>query len=97
VEGTEERPFIETPEESDYDPEAHGLQCFLNNERPCDATCMSYTTEPSESPTLNDQQKHCVVIVALERLGRYGGAVAKAVIETKADVVRAIQAMPKGG
>jgi len=91
--------YVEPPEELDDDPERNGLNCFLNDVRVCGSDCMAYTTFASESPYLNDQQKHCSAIVGIERLGRYAGGILSLLKNDKADAGRAKKAPPdpKGG
>lgn len=96
----EETPYIEPPEELDDDAEKNGLICFMNPDRSCGADCMAYTTFASESPYLNDQQKHCVAIVGVERLGRYAGGLLSLFKKSEADARRASKTTPpdpKGG
>lgn len=62
------------PEESEGTP-TNGLMCFLNDKRECGADCMAFTAEPNESPNLSMQQRNCVLLVAVERLGRYHGGI----------------------
>ena len=68
--------YIEQPDEKD-DDSRNGLMCFLSVDRECGSDCMAFTTTPAESPVLNTQQKNCAALVALERVGRYGGIVVK--------------------
>lgn len=82
-------PYIEPPDELDDDHEKNGLNCFLNDTRVCGPDCMAYTTAASESPYLNDQQKHCVAIVGIERLGRYAGGILSTIKKSDADAKRA--------
>jgi hypothetical protein len=56
--------------ESVPDDETSGLVCFMNSERPCGPDCMAYMSRPSDSP-LDPQQRHCVVLVGVERLSRH--------------------------
>lgn len=86
--GEDEVPYIEEPDELDDDHESNGLICFLDPERVCGADCMAYTTMPSESPYLNDQQKHCMLIVSAERLSRYAGGALSLMRNSKADTAR---------
>ena len=90
-----ERPFLEMPDEQEI--QADDLLCWLNPDRICGADCQAYTTLPAESNILNEQQKHCVLLVALERLGRYSGAIARLLKEAKGDLDRAMQSLPRGG
>jgi hypothetical protein len=97
-----DEPLIHQPDMKDND-RRNGLQCFLNMERECGPDCMSYTTKPSESPDLNSQQRNCVLIVGLERLGRHTGILAKRVSDAvkhteteSADRKRAEQKPPRG-
>jgi hypothetical protein len=84
----DEVPHIEVPDELDDDHERNGLVCFMNMDRQCGADCMAYTTHPSESKYLNDQQGHCVAIVGVERLGRYVGGVLSLLSKKNADDAR---------
>lgn len=96
----DDTPYIEPPEELDDDPEKNGLTCFLNETRVCGPDCMAYTTFQSESPYLNAQQKHCVAVVGIERLGRYAGGLLSLLKKSEADAKRAARTTPpdpKGG
>lgn len=97
----DDTPFIDPPDQLDDDPERNGLACFLNADRVCGADCMAYTTMPSESPYLNDQQKHCVVIVGAERLGRHTGGLLsflrKGKQDAERDMAKHLVPDPKGG
>lgn len=86
--------FIHPPNAMDDDPEKNGLVCFLNMDRPCGPDCMAYTTKPSESPDLNNQQRNCVFIVGVERLGRHSGIIAKLIRDGQADAQRRQQKPP---
>lgn len=70
----------EAPEQAavpDQKPDAaDGLMCFLNADRVCGVDCMAYTTAPEQSP-LSVQQRHCVLIVGVERLARHVAVGAK--------------------
>lgn len=90
--------YIHSPDELE-DDDTHGLVCFLSHERPCGADCMAFITQPSESPALNEQQKCCIALVSLERLGRYSGGLLKMVNNFIADVERGTPSPkdPKGG
>lgn len=79
--------YIHPPDVMEDDPR-NGLVCFLDGRRPCGPDCMAWTTAPSESRDLNDQQKHCTVIVSIDRLGRHSGVVAKTMVNAKADAGR---------
>lgn len=76
----------------DEDPERvtqeNGLFCFLNSARPCSSECMAYTVHPAESQSLGDQQKNCVLIVGVERLGRFSGAIMTLLKNKAADEAR---------
>ena len=85
---TEDTPYIEPPDEMDDDHERNGLICFMNEERQCGADCMAYSTQPSESPYLGPQQKHCTLIVAVERLGRHTGGLLSLMKKSNADAQR---------
>jgi hypothetical protein len=89
-------PYIEAPDVLD-DHERNGLICFLSGARQCGADCMAYTTQSAESNVLNEQQKHCIALVSLERLGRHSGLVVKTWRDIWADIQRMTQTMPKGG
>lgn len=68
----EGNPYVERPDRID-DTVENGLVCFFNMDRPCGPDCMAYTTTPSESVGMNLQQKHCIALVSVERLGRFSG------------------------
>jgi hypothetical protein len=57
-------------DEMESSPAENGLFCFIDHTRPCGADCMAYTTNPSESPVLNIQQKNCSLLVTADRLSR---------------------------
>jgi hypothetical protein len=42
----------------------------MNNDRQCGPDCMAYLSKPPDSP-LDLQQRHCVVLVGVERLSRH--------------------------
>ena len=51
-----------------------GLYCFLSETRPCGPECMAYVLRPMDKAgELNDQQRHCSVLVSTDRLGRFMG------------------------
>lgn len=81
-------PYITPPETLD-DNVRNGLICFMDMDRQCGADCMAYQTLPSESVYLNDDQKHCTLLVAAERLGRYSGGILKHLKDVAADSRRA--------
>lgn len=89
-----DRPYIEPPDEKDDDPH-NGLYCFINSDRECGAACMAYTTIGAESPSLNDQQKNCAVLVALERSGRFSGVLVKMIGNFLSDNSRRNQPAPQ--
>lgn len=89
----ESDPYVELPDEIDDDV-SNGLMCFINMDRQCGHDCMAYTTQGSESPTLNDQQKNCVIVVGLERLGRYSGGLLKVVKNQIEDETRHRKSKP---
>lgn len=90
-----DRPFIDSPNELDDDPR-NGLICFLNMDRQCGPDCMAYTTFGSEAPQLNEQQKHCTIIVSVERVARFSGGLLSIVRRTTADAKRAGGQAPPG-
>lgn len=71
----EDDPDFKVTEE---EPKKNGLFCFMDPARECGADCMSFLTEPAESPLLNKQQQNCVILVSIERLGRYASGTARA-------------------
>lgn len=71
-----DEPLIHQPDLKDDDPR-NGLMCFLNADRECGPECMAYTTMPAEAVHLDVQQKHCVLLVGVNRLGRHTGVMAK--------------------
>lgn len=98
----EVEPFIHSPDEIDDDPK-NGLMCFLNDVRQCGPECMAFTTSPAESPMFNQQQKHCTLLVSMDRLGRHTGIAAKILSDMTAkqrtilaDQARAQQKPPVG-
>lgn len=95
IENDDDAPeFIDSPDELDDDPELNGLTCFLNSDRVCGPDCMSYSTFASESPMLNDEQKHCTLLVAAERLGRYSGIIIKTLRNEQQDRARSSEESP---
>lgn len=51
--------------------EPTGLYCFLNDRRPCDATCMAYIAPP-EGPDYDNQQfANCLLLVNAHRCGKH--------------------------
>lgn len=63
----------EQVEDVEMRTEASTLYCFLDGNRSCGPSCMSYTTFPKELPhasELSGQQAHCVLLTSLERTGR---------------------------
>lgn len=80
----QETPYIASPDTMDDDPR-NGLVCFLNMDRQCGPDCMSWQTYPAESTYLSDDQKHCVLLIAAERLGRYAGGILKHMKDSAAD------------
>lgn len=87
----EDIPYIHSPDEMDDTED--GLQCFIHPDRICGPDCMSFTTQPAESPTLNEQQKHCVLLVGLERIGRYSGGIVRIIKGFIDDKARAAQSI----
>lgn len=63
--------------DQEQDSDQSGLTCLFSIDRLCGADCMAWTTQPAEKSALNEQQKHCTIIVSLERLGRYAGFAVK--------------------
>lgn len=55
---------------------SNGLFCFLDSSRECGADCMAYTTEASENKAMSTQQRNCLVLVSVDRLGRFMGNMA---------------------
>lgn len=70
------------------------LVCWLNSSRPCGADCMAYTTMEAESKLLNEQQKHCVALVALERVGRHSGGIMMLLKSLSGQLERAAEKAP---
>lgn len=55
----------------------NGLQCFLDETRNCSPNCMGYITDSDlieKNTVLSSQQKNCIFVVSVERLGRFIGA-----------------------
>jgi hypothetical protein len=103
VDDEEEELFVHGPDVKDDDSKKHGLICFLNDMRECNQSCMAYTTAAAASKDLNKQQKHCVLLVGTERLGRHTGVLAQLVHDSlshqrtvKADEARSQQKPPTG-
>lgn len=79
------------PDFKEDDAEKNGLICFLDSTRECGPDCMGYI-HPDEkvenSPLLNRQQQNCVLLISVERLGRYVGAGVSMLRKDKADQAR---------
>jgi len=45
--------------------------CFIGEDRVCGPDCMAYTSMPADVTHLDPQQRHCVVLVSVERLARH--------------------------
>lgn len=64
---TEPRPHHPTLKEG----EEGGLDCFMDKERPCTASCMAWTPVP-EGPDYKDQQwANCMLLVNAHRGGKH--------------------------
>jgi hypothetical protein len=79
----------------------NGLMCFLDSSRDCGADCMAYTAEASENKAMSTQQRNCLVLVSIDRLGRFMGNMATSAhkMQTRAateaaDRVRQSQSAP---
>lgn len=53
-----------------------GLTCFMDGARECGPDCMAYTLMAEQSP-LGLQQRHCTLLVSVERLARHVAIAAK--------------------
>lgn len=84
----QDTPYIVSPDTMDDDPR-NGLTCFMDMDRQCGADCMAWQTFPAESTYLSEDQKHCVLLIAAERLGRYSGGILKHMKDSAADSRRA--------
>lgn len=48
------------------------MDCFLDNSRLCNASCMAFITYPRGEPKeLSDMQAHCAVLLFGERIARH--------------------------
>jgi hypothetical protein len=83
------------PDELDESIEETELICWLDSGRVCGADCMAHTTVEAESKLLNEQQKHCAALVALERVGRHSGGIMMLLKSVGADLTRAAQRPPE--
>src|SRR5690606_33598106 len=69
----------ESDEELSNGRRPDGLDCFLTLQV-CGPHCMAYLTyEAGKSTELNEQQRHCMLLVSLDRLARNTGVAAQAV------------------
>jgi hypothetical protein len=79
----------ETPRpEAEEQQTENGLQCFLDETRNCSANCMGYITDSDlieQKTVLNNQQRNCILIVSVERLGRFLGAGVTMMSKDRAD------------
>lgn len=53
------------------DEAASGLLCFFNGQRECGPDCMAFTPQPANVQAFSPQQRHCTVLVGVERLARH--------------------------
>lgn len=85
--------------ENDENPEMTSVEtsliCWLDSSRVCRADCMAYTTMEAESKLLNEQQKHCAALVALERVGRHSGGIMMLLKSVGASLTRAAERAPE--
>lgn len=68
-------------------PEDTGLMCFMDAARPCGAECMAFTMS-EKSPALSLQQSSCVLLVGVERMGRFTGGLVSLLRKKTADEAR---------
>ena len=56
-----------------------GLMCFLDNSRECGPDCMAFLGFGQEADTqnLSPQQRQCLLISSVEKIGRFSGIIAK--------------------
>lgn len=90
---TQDPPSTEPKEEA----QPNGLQCFLDESRECGPDCMGYVMENDlieKSTILSPQQKNCIFIISVERLGRYIGAGVTMMHKDRADLKRVVQPTP---
>lgn len=76
------------------EPGPNGLQCFLDETRDCSPNCMGYTTDGDlveKNTILSPQQRNCIFIISVERLGRYIGAGVTMMHKDRADRQRTTQ------
>jgi hypothetical protein len=85
----------ENDEVQEMPGEETSLICWLDSSRPCEADCMAYTTMEAESKLLNEQQKHCAALVALERVGRHSGGIMMLLKSVGAGLARAAERAPE--
>jgi hypothetical protein len=80
---TSQAPDYKVEEEA---PARNGLYCCFQSSRECGADCMAYLPQPAaDSPALGPQQRNCVLIVSIERLGRYSSGIVQALIKRQQD------------
>lgn len=85
--------YQDPPDIKEDDPK-NGLMCFLDDTRECGPDCMGYFQGEVENSPLSPQQQNCILIISVERLGRYVGAGVSMLKKTKQDQDRAKQANP---
>ena len=76
------------------DHQTNGLMCFFDSTRECGADCMGFLTEPVEAPILNPQQRNCVFVVSVERVGRYLSGLVTLTRKRQEDQQRASHSQP---
>ena len=64
---TDEGELVAAPDMVDDDPSLEKIYCFLDMTRPCDPTCMAYSTHAAPNNHLPGAQRHCLVLNSAEK------------------------------
>ncbi len=79
--------FVHPPGELEDDASS-GLVCFIDSERVCGPDCMAFSVAADGGPALSDEQRRCVLLSAVERLGRHSGLALKAINDAASSAER---------
>lgn len=59
------------------------MDCFLDNTRMCNASCMAFITYPrGEQKELSEMQQHCAVLLFSERIARHAAIIASTLVSS---------------
>ncbi len=95
--------LLHHPTLADDEPgqKATGLDCFLNQNRPCGPDCMAFTAPPEGQDYQDQQWAHCMLLVNAHRGGKHlvvlaslGTELSKKAKTEAADRARAQQPAP---